>query len=82
MVVDKGKYKNDKMVLKQSNKGRICTLNLHSQEDSLSKIQILSFLKKTFEDKCKPKLWIEASEVNMWEGYFYLRIYQLEKNTE
>lgn len=51
-------------------------LNLHSYEDSLSKIQILSFLKstETFKEKCKHKLWIEDSEVNMWEDYFYLRI--------
>lgn len=46
-------------------------LKLHSYEDSLDKVQIL-FLKniETFEDKYKHELWIEASEVHMWEGYF------------
>lgn len=48
-------------------------LNLHSCEDSLDKIQILSFLKniEAFKDKYKHKLWIEASAVHMWEGYFW-----------
>lgn len=56
-------------MLKQSNRGIVSRLNLHSWEDSLSKIQILSVLKntETFEYKCKHKLWIEASEVNVWE---------------
>lgn len=56
-------------MIKQSNQGIVSRLNLHSREDSLSKIQILSILKntETFEDKCKHKLWIEASEVKVWE---------------
>lgn len=70
-------------MLKQSNRGIVSRLNLHSWEDSLSKIQILSVLKntETFEYKCKHKLWIEASEWTCGKIPSENKLYQLEKNT-